>query len=172
MSAWIRPIFLIKYMQSTNKAILKDVILHLIINSNSNLNYFHSYVRDLGQEKCVESRVNRLQNLVENWSKLPEHVYFVSTLKGKVRKCCFPVEEKFTLCTLFCQHISKSGCIWSEILSRLIFLCDKKFAQINQLVTDCTFFSALCWTKSQIFYPVQWVYYFSFLGHARTSACN
>ena len=65
------------------------------------MNYFHSYVRDLGQEKCVESRVNRLQNLVENWSKLPEHVYFVSTLKGKVRKCCFPVEEKFTLCTLF-----------------------------------------------------------------------
>lgn len=40
-------------------------------------------LRDLGQEKCVESRVNRLQNLVENWSKLPEHVYFVSTLKGK-----------------------------------------------------------------------------------------
>lgn len=40
--------------------------------------------RDLRQEKCVESRINRLQSLVQNWSRLPEQVYFVSTLKGKV----------------------------------------------------------------------------------------
>ena len=46
--------------------------------------------RDLRQEKCVESRINRLQSLVQNWPRLPEQVYFVSTLKGKVtRSLCF-----------------------------------------------------------------------------------
>ena len=43
-----------------------------------------THYRDLRQEKCVESRINRLQSLVQNWSRLPEQVYFVSTLKGKV----------------------------------------------------------------------------------------
>ena len=61
--------------------------------------------RDLRQEKCVESRINRLQSLVQNWSRLPEQVYFVSTLKGKVTwpLCCF--------LELFCSRFYKT-CSW------------------------------------------------------------
>ena len=58
--------------------------------------------RDLRQEKCVESRINRLQSLVQNWPRLPEQVYFVSTLKGKVtRSLCFFFWNCFV--TRFCK---------------------------------------------------------------------
>ena len=40
--------------------------------------------RELRQDKCVTARINRLETLIKSWPKLPEKVFFVSTLKRKV----------------------------------------------------------------------------------------
>lgn len=74
--------------------------------------------RDLRQEKCVESRINRLKSLVQNWSRLPEQVYFVSTLKGKVTwyLCYFLVGiillQDFT--KLVVGRTGRSTCTWKS----------------------------------------------------------
>ena len=44
--------------------------------------------RELEAEKCVEARILRLEELMRCRPKLPEKVFFVSTLKGQVSCKC------------------------------------------------------------------------------------
>ncbi|XP_074610204.1 uncharacterized protein LOC141864376 isoform X2 [Acropora palmata] len=85
---------------------LSDDILKVVNETDANQRHEVQteidLLRELRQDKCVTTRINRLETLLKSWPKLPEKVFFVSTLKGKgITELQHHIAEMLTDTTLF-----------------------------------------------------------------------
>lgn len=147
------PIILVgTHADSTeDRKTLSDDILHMVneadVNQRCEVQAEIDSLRDLRKDKCIESRINKLEILLQSWPNVPEQVFFVSTLKGMgISELQHHVTEMLMDTTLFphlAEEISPSIVyLYSEILqlreSNTMLLSWDHFLQIasNVGMTD------------------------------------